>query len=1448
MGKLRKFKRALIISLVFMLAFSSGIFGAVSARAESATSQDYEKFRKSSGEAAQPTEHYDENEEVRVIVELEGDPAILFATKKGLRYKDLSLSQKEQLQTEIKVEQTDFLTDLNSKSIDLQIENTFTTVANGVSGIMKFGDIEELKKIPAVSSVHIANRYERPEEKPQMVTSKDQVGAKQTWDLGYNGNGTVVAIIDTGIDPSHKDMVLSKETAPKLTEAKVKEAATAHNLPGKYFTAKVPYGYNYADKNSNILDLGSDASMHGMHVAGTVGANGDEQNGGLQGVAPEAQLLAMKVFGNDSEMASTFGDIYIKAIDDAIKLGADVMNMSLGSTASFVSADSPEQQAVKRAVDNGVLMAISAGNSARFGEGYYYPYASNPDIGVVGAPGLTSDSLQVASIENSHIQLDEMDIAVGEEILHIAYKRQSTPMPLDVFGKNQKDVVYVADGQPDKYEGKNVTGKLVFVVRTGGFNYGMIQKQAEAAGAVGVIVRGHESHGDYVSMALNSPIIPMVTLSLADGNTLEDKFKAAENAGKVTFTGKTKAVVNASQGKMSAFTSWGTTPNLDFKPEITAPGGQIYSTLNDNQYGLMSGTSMAAPHVAGGSALVLQRVSEAFPNLTGSAKVKMAKNILMNTSVPVKEPEADLYSPRRQGAGIMQLPSAVTTPVYVTEKTTGEAKVVLKEIKSDEFTFTLTATNFGNKPAKYMVDTTVLTDFVTEGYNLLTSRVIKDAAFHVPEITVPAGGSKDFIITIDLSNAKAELERLMENGYFVEGFVQLLNISEDDTISNLSVPFIGFKGDWNAPPILDDMVYNPDSYFGDSGLVNEKNAYLGKNPYTGEFDANTVSFSPNGDGINDKLAPKLTFLRNSKTVEYSIVDSTGKQLRKLRTDSNQRKNYYDSGRALWYTLKPSLTAWDGLVSNKPAADGTYFYQVKATIDYPGKEAQVYQFPVILDTESPEVLDAKFDSDLNKLTFKANDLKGSGVAYVAIVVDGKLESYIAPEAASVVYSFKKMVPVGANIDIVAFDYAGNYGYSSIEGAGDNTIPYITATSPEALGVYSTNVVPVSGYVNDSSDMDHLTLTGDKVEGSPVRIPLIWNAKEKRYDFSTQIRFTEDGAHDIYVAGTDSAGNNIEFRRQVFIDTEAPTIELVGLPANGYVSEEVNELTVTAKIGDNFDEMRLLLNGSEEYTHSFAQPYIMRALNAEVPLNLVLEHGKNEFVLEAEDIAGTVTTKVFTIYKGVEAPVGHITSLTVQPGLEVSKNRPALITAEANVEVDWDVTITNPSGQTITLPAASGKTFEGTFVPDELTINGEYKVTAIASVNGNVAEEKEVTFTVYNYPLQVQTVELMDGQGNLATTFKQNEKVKIKANVRNLGPNSESPLVIIQVKDQEGVVVSVHFLTVDELANGARNGFGVELSLKNYKKGSYSVEVYVWDSWTNPSSLAEAKKDSAVFIVE
>ncbi len=683
----------------------------------------------------------DPNQKVRVIVELKDAPGVDFAQKQGVRYEDLSPTKQKQLETDAVSEQSQVKSSINTKVKDIKYLNQFTTVVNGFSAEVKAGEIQTLEELPDVKKVTVTHEYERPKVQPEMKYSKELVQAQDAWkNYKYKGEKMLVGIIDTGIDSSHQDMILKGDHDVKLTKETVETKIAENKLPGKYFTNKVPYGYNYMDHNDNILDEGPDASMHGMHVSGTVAANGDEDNGGVVGIAPEAQLLALKVFGNDPLMPSTFGDVYIKAIDDAIKLGVDVVNMSLGSTAGYVDQNDPEQVAVKRAVDNGVMMSISAGNSAYFANGYYYPMASNPDYGVSGAPGLSYDALQVASYENSNIQVDALQYSIdGAAGGKAAFLSAGSLSPSDLV-KTNYDVVKAGIGAPEDFEGKDFTGKVALIRRG---TLGFVDKalNAQAAGAAGVII--YNNQDGIVNMASDPAIkIPQLFMLKNDGDVLAASLDSDKKVT-IDFKGDKETIANPSAGKMSDFSSWGLTPNLDFKPEITAPGGQIMSTFNNNQYGIMSGTSMAAPHVSGGSALILERVVNDF-KLTGAARVLLAKNLLMNTAKTVEASPGVYVSPRRQGSGLMQLNNALQTPVVLTNSATGEAKVALKEIQENKATFTLKAHNYSDAPVTYNVTANAQTDPYDEGFihpntedpQALEGVVTTDQS----TITVPAGG------------------------------------------------------------------------------------------------------------------------------------------------------------------------------------------------------------------------------------------------------------------------------------------------------------------------------------------------------------------------------------------------------------------------------------------------------------------------------------------------------------------------------------------------------------------------------------------------------------------------------------------------------------------------------------------------------------------------------------
>ncbi|MFO7341994.1 MAG: S8 family serine peptidase [Bacillaceae bacterium] len=1167
---------------------------------------------------------YDPDEKVRVVVELKEDPAIVDLAKKNVKFSELTAATRKNAEKKILEEQNRVKEQIKDKKIAVKFLHEFTTIYNGFSAEVKYKDIEKIEKIKQVKNVFISNKYERPKEKPEMKYSKELVEAQKAWQAtGFKGEGMVVGIVDSGIDYTHKDMKLTDPSKAKLSKEKVEKLVKDNGLPGKFYTDKVPYGYNYMDQSDEIRDLGSAASMHGMHVAGIVGANGDEANGGILGVAPEAQLLALKVFGNDPDAGYTYGDVYVKAMDDAIKLGADVLNLSLGSPAGFVSPDDPEQQAVKRAVDSGVLVSISAGNSNYFGDGYFYPLSSNPDYGVVGSPGVSVESLQVASFENSFIDLDAFEYDIDGTKKTVGYMSASSAHPKDYYEKTF-ELVHVGLGRPNDFEGKDVKGKFALIQR-GEISFVEKTLNAQDAGAKGAII--YNNADGYVNMATDPAIvIPQLFISKQDGVDLVE----ALNAGKtvqITFGDGKVTIANPEAGKMSAFSSWGLTPNLDFKPEITAPGGNILSTLNDNQYGVMSGTSMAAPHVAGGAALVLERVDKEF-KLTLADRVHMAKKLLMNTAQPVKDGENTYESPRRQGAGLMQINAALSTPVVVTEKNTGEAKVALKEVTENTVTFRLTATNFSDENVSYQVKGTVQTDAPADGGGIYVvapdqlgsldlaeyGATVKVNGQEEASINVPAHGSVDFTVTVDVSAVDEDLKAVFPNGYWLEGFILLTDPS--DTNPALSVPYAGFKGKWDQAPIVDAPVWDLETYYGFTGVLTPTEdgdySYLGYDLALKTYNPEKIAISPN-DGAYNKAVPVLSLLRNAKSLQVNVLDEDGKLLRVLATEYNLPKSY--DATAPYYLS--DLWGWDGLVNGKPVPDGQYYLEIVTVIDYPGARPQSLKLPVKVDSKAPEI-QATFDTETGKIAAEFSDDKG--VQYWEVLVDGQsVFGPISPAVKEV--QLEKIVNEKQRLEVAVYDDAGNQAKTVLQEGKDIAGPEISGVSPEKLAVLNTSQVEVSGLVSDPSGVEAVYINGEPAE-------LEYNNFLGSYVFYKELELDDD-YHEIKIKAVDKLGNESQIVRNFIVDTTGPEFDLTQVPKT--VSPETVTAKVTVGVKDNFDSLRVYLNDSEIFHKDLSAPYGKKEFSQTLELTLDLPDDENTFTLKAVDVAGNETVQSFTIAK-------------------------------------------------------------------------------------------------------------------------------------------------------------------------------------------------------------------------
>ncbi len=314
------------------------------------------------------------NEPVRVIVEFTSDPRGAF-------------DGTSQSMARIDAERDSFFRAVETSGIDFRQLDSFSAVFNGVSALVRPADLDRLEAMSGVARVYRSREILRPE--PLMEGSAPSVEAPYAWNLGYDGKGLTVAVIDSGFDTAHPDFRLSDPLGAELTP----ESLLGKGVRGRYISAKFPYAYNYFDASHVILESGE---SHGQHVAGIIAANST-----VRGIAPESQLLGMRVFSNDPLITSTYEDIYIKAMDDAVKLGADVLNLSLGAPAGFsYEIETAIDQAVSHARDAGLIVAIAAGNDRNVVAGRGTTAASwMPDQGLVATPALVESSLAVAAAD-----------------------------------------------------------------------------------------------------------------------------------------------------------------------------------------------------------------------------------------------------------------------------------------------------------------------------------------------------------------------------------------------------------------------------------------------------------------------------------------------------------------------------------------------------------------------------------------------------------------------------------------------------------------------------------------------------------------------------------------------------------------------------------------------------------------------------------------------------------------------------------------------------------------------------------------------------------------------------------------------------------------------------------------------------------------------------------------
>ena len=815
----------------------------------------------------------------------------------------------------------------------------------------------------------------------QLMMHADQITQK--------GDGKVVAVIDTGVDMTHPAFAGALHGTPGLSEDKV-GGLTPHLGDGKtgsYVSEKFPFAYDYADNDPDASPTGQ-AGSHGTHVAGITAGNAGE----IVGIAPDAQIIVAKV------ARSVQGDItdsaLLAALDDMVVLHPDVVNLSLGQLGGMDNeADSVYATVFKSLQDVGVTVNAAAGNHHTSGygntSGKNLPFASDPDSSTQCEPATYSSVVSVASVDNS---LAHSAFTVGDR--DIAYQRaggadgQKMPDLSDLTGGPFE---YVDGGIGSAEDGaalkakypEGLAGKIVLVKR-GALTFQAKFNNIADSKPAGFILYNNVPGDSLVVMSLATDGVPAAFISQADGEAMlaADDHHLSVAPGKV--------VPPSSKYSMSAFSSWGVTPDLRLKPEVSAPGGNIYSAVPGGIYEFKSGTSMATPQMAGVSALVLQRVENdpLFASMSTREKVDVVQNLIMGTAAPIVDPLQDTgapYSPRKQGSGLANVLAATTSSVYPTVVGAPERSRPKADLGDGTkgWHFDVTLHNLSGAEATYELSSQALSEIVEGGFftgksadwrgkgvDIAYSGAAVSGTDEGATITVPANG--EATVGVDVkpgADFDSSVAQNTPNGTFLDGFVRFT--SKTASQPDLTVPYLGFYGNWGKAPIFDALASEGGAHTFASGVYNGATGLqLGYNPLVKEEDRvglpkadRYVISRSEASGAPTVLEPRTGTLRSVHTINAAYTNAAGETVSSFTRFLNWKSALDSSGKMTWVEQGHDPLTLDARAdANKDLPDGQYKLTLSAHNDGPSQTEQSISYEFRIDTAAPVVSNLEYKGE------------------------------------------------------------------------------------------------------------------------------------------------------------------------------------------------------------------------------------------------------------------------------------------------------------------------------------------------------------------------------------------------------------------------------------------------------------------------------------------------------
>lgn len=700
---------------------------------------------------------------VTVMVEMAGDPVAVVEANAG---RELTGAEEEVIKSELRQRQDAVFGQI--QTIGGTIRSQMQSAYNGMRVEIPRNQAPALTAIPGVVAVHLVQRYTF-----EHTTSLPFLGIPSVWqNTGYTGAGVKVAIIDTGIDYTHANFG-GPGTVDAYLKADANDTAAADPALFGPDAPRVKGGYDFVGDAYNADDPASvpmpdpnplDCNGHGSHVAGSAGGSGVLADGTTfagpfdestfansfeigPGVAPQVDLYALRVFGCDGST-----NVTTEAIDWAVDNDMDVINMSLGS--SFGRGDDPSAEAATNASAAGVVVIAAAGNEG-----------GNPYI--TGSPGTGSGVISVAAVDsNESFPAASITLADGTVITAINANGATIP-------EGSYEVVYLTDDPAtpdndalgcavDDYTAAGISADPAAPLQMAVTLRGVCARAAkpifgQQAGADAVVmINTDEGYPPYEGEITSNPdngepyvvTIPFLGVRGVLGPApTEDGDLLAAADGQQAQLAAAPPIVNPGFSTFATFSSGGPRNGDSYlKPNIAAPGVSIFSTDvgTGNQGAFNSGTSMAAPHVAGVAALAVQAHAGWSAQELGAA--------ISNTADPSGMTG---YQLTRAGTGLVDAAGAVGTSVVAFgDRLTSESGIRIRDVSlsfgfaelgSDySDTRVLTIKNNGTGPATFALAS-----------EPSPQSVPATVSFSSSSVTVPAGGRENVRVTLTVPAATA---------------------------------------------------------------------------------------------------------------------------------------------------------------------------------------------------------------------------------------------------------------------------------------------------------------------------------------------------------------------------------------------------------------------------------------------------------------------------------------------------------------------------------------------------------------------------------------------------------------------------------------------------------------------------------------------------------------------